>query len=234
MLHVSVRDEGGSTAAIDVLATDPPSANQLYIEAVYEDVLARAADTAGLMHWLGLLNAGQSRSVIVDALNHSAEYFGNIIVTPAYEKYLGRAPEPQGLAYWVDQMQNQGLTDERLEAGFIGSPEFYTHTGGTDKAWVDGMYEDLLGRAPDAAGESYWLQQLAAGANRADVAYGFAASRERESQRITDDYMHYLGRTPDQQGLDFWVDQFAAGMTNEQVITGFVASDEYFKQHTGG
>lgn len=233
-LHVSVRDEGGSTAAIKVQATDPPSANQLFIQAVYEDVLARAADTTGLSYWLGQLNAGQSRSVIVDSLDHSAEYFSNIIVTPAYVKYLGRAPDQQGLAYWVDQMQNHGLTDERLEAGFIGSPEFYTHTGGTNKAWVDGMYQDLLGRAPDSAGESYWLEQLAAGASRADVAYGFAAGRERESQRITDDYMHYLGRSPDEQGLNFWVDQFAAGMTNEQVITGFVASDEYFKKHTEG
>jgi hypothetical protein len=130
-------------------------------------------------------------------------------------------------------MQNHGLTDERLEAGFISSPEFYTHAGGTDKAWVDALYQDLLGRPADAGGEAYWVHQLAVGVSRANVAYGFATGTERESQRITDDYMHYLGRQPDSQGLAYWVEQLASGVTNEQVITGFVASDEYFHKHTG-
>jgi uncharacterized protein (TIGR03118 family) len=231
-LQVEVSDEGGSTASVSVQTTDPPSANQLYVQAVYEDVLVRPADTVGLNYWVSQLDAGQPRTLFVNSLDHSAEYFGNIIITPAYRDYLDRSPDPQGLAYWVNQMQNDGLTDEQLEAGFIGSPEFYARSGGSDKGWVDAMYEDLLGRAPDAQGEAYWVAQLAAGASRASVAYGFAASRERESQLITDDYMHYLGRQPDQQGLNYWLDQFAGGMTNEQLITGFVASDEYFQKHT--
>ena len=73
---------------------------------------------------------------------------------------------------------------------------------------------------------------MAQGAKRSDVAYGFAASLERERQRVADDYMHYLGRLPDQQGIDYWVNQFAHGLTNEDVITGFVASDEYYQKHT--
>ena len=233
-VRVSLGDEGGAAAATSTQASVAPTANQLYVEAAYIDVLARPVDTPGLVYWAKQLDAGQSRTIVVNLIDHSAEYFGNIIVTPAYQRYLGRGPDPSGLAYWVDQMQNHALTDERLEAGFIGSPEFYAHAGGTDPGWVDAMYEGLLGRTADPTGETYWLGQLAGGAARADVAYGFAASRERESQRITDDYMHYLGRQPDSQGLNFWIDQFAGGVTNEQVITGFVASDEYFRKHTGG
>jgi hypothetical protein len=232
-IQITVRDEGGSTATVDVQATDPPPPDQLYVEAVYEDVLARAADPSGQAYWVQQLEAGQPRAVFVNSLDHSAEYFGNIIITPAYRNYLGRAPDAGGLAYWVDQMQNHGLTDERLEAGFISSPEFYAHAGGTDKAFVDALYQSLLGRAADASGETYWVGQLAAGVSRATVAYFFAAGRERESERIADDYMHYLGRQPDSQGLNYWVDQLAGGVTNEQVITGFAASDEYFSKHTG-
>ncbi|HVX11746.1 MAG TPA: TIGR03118 family protein [Pirellulales bacterium] len=229
---VVVSAAGGSTATASVSVSVTPTANQLYTEAVYLDLLARGVDNGGLVYWSGQLDSGLSRSVMIAALDHSAEYFGNIIISPAYQQYLGRAPDASGLAYWIGQMQNDGLTDEQLEAGFIGSPEFYSRAGGNDKAWVDAMYEDLLGRDPDPAGESYWVDRLAAGMSRADVAYGFAAGQERESQLITADYMHYLDRAPDVQGLDYWLAQFAAGVTNEDVITGFVASDEYFDKHS--
>jgi hypothetical protein len=94
------------------------------------------------------------------------------------------------------------------------------------------MYLDLLGRSADAQGEAYWVAQLQAGAARADVAYGFAASLERERQHVATDYDHYLHRLPDPQGIDFWVTQFALGQTNENLIAGFLASDEYFGEHS--
>ncbi|HEV3024713.1 MAG TPA: DUF4214 domain-containing protein, partial [Pirellulales bacterium] len=178
------------------------------------------------------LDQGVSRGALVNLIDHSAEYFARIIVTPAFERFLGRAPDAAGLAFWVDQLQDHGLTDEQLEAGFVGSVEYYQHSGGTDALWVDAMYLDLLGRAPEPQGEAYWLGRLAVGVSRTDVAYGFAASLERERERITDDYMHYLGRLPDEAGLDYWVNQFAQGVTNENLITGFVASAEYFEAHT--
>src|SRR5215469_2351927 len=146
------------------------SANQVYVESVYQFVLGRPGDAGGVGYWTAQLDNGAALAGVAAQLTHSAEYFGNIIITPAYEKYLGRAPDAAGIAYWVGQMQNHGLTDESLEAGFIGSTEFYNHAGGTDKDWVDAMYQDLLGRAPDPSGESYWVAQLQSGANRAAVA----------------------------------------------------------------
>jgi uncharacterized repeat protein (TIGR01451 family) len=228
--NVGNRQPTPTTAqATTTLAVDP---NQLYVAAVYEAVLERQPDTSGLTYWTGQLDGGAPRGNVAALLVHSDEYYADIIITPAYSKFLGRTPDATGIAYWVDQMQHNGLTDEQLEAGFIGSAEFYTHAGGTDKTWVDAMYQDLLDRLADAAGESYWTSQLAHGAQRSDVAYGFAASLERERTRITDDYMNYLGRAPDEAGLDYWVRQFAQGQTNENLITGFIASDEYYNKHS--
>jgi hypothetical protein len=166
---------------------------------------------------------------VADALTSSAEYYSNRITT-AYQTYLGRGPDVDGLAYWVNRMQ-QGLTDEQLEAGFIGSTEYIQNHGGTGSAWVVGMYHDLLGRSPDAAGLAYWLDQLKQGAAPSSIAYGFAASAEREGQRVTVDYQQYLGRTPAPSEVNYWVNQFLSGKTNEQVISGFVASQEDFQQH---
>jgi hypothetical protein len=221
-------------------------ANAQYVAAAYLDVLGRPVDAAGLAFWDQQLDGGQSRTVVVNLIDHSAEYFGNVIIGPAYLVYLGRPADGPGIAFWVDQMQNHGLTDEALEAGFIASQEFFQSAGmahpdlSPDAAWVTTLYERLLKREPDASGQGFWVTNLqaleAAGEAppqaRSNVAIGFTTSLERETQRIGADYFHFLGRAADQAGLDFWVQQFKNGQTNEDLITGFVASDEYYKQHT--
>ena len=83
-------------------------------------------------------------------------------VTGAYERYLGRGPDPAGLDGWVRLMQ-QGLSDEKLEAYFIGSPEYINNHGGTGRAWVMGMYQDLLKRAPADSEVASWQSALATG-----------------------------------------------------------------------
>jgi hypothetical protein len=164
---------------------------------------------------------------MANSLTHSAEYYARFI-RGIYEKYLQREPDADGLAYWVSQMQN-GLSDEHLEAGFIGSAEYIQNHGGTGEAWIIGMYEDLLGRAPDPNGLAYWLAQLQKGTSPVAIAYGFAASAEREAIRVTRDYQIYLGRNPSPAEVNYWVDQFVNhGASNEDVIAGFVGSAEYF------
>ena len=205
--------------------------NQRYVAAVYQDVLGRAPQPGELASWSGRLDAGLALASFVGNLDHSGEYFDTLIEAD-YQKYLGRAADPQGLASWQSAMQS-GMTDEQVEAAFIGSPEYYQHSGGTDVSWVDAMYQNLLGRQPDSAGESYWVNRLANGSNRTEVAHGFAASAEREGQHVTNDYFHYLGRAPDEAGLEYWVNQFTSGaQTNEDLITDIVTAPEYVGEHT--
>ncbi len=201
-----------------------------YIAAVYYDLLGRPPETTGLSYWIGQLNGGVARAVFVNFMDHSPEYYGTII-EPAYLQFLGRPADPDGLTYWTSRMSG-GLSDELLEAGFIGSPEFYQHSGGTDKGWVDALYQDLLGRNADPGGEAAWLQALAAGASRAAVAYGFAASIERESQHVMVLYQKYLGRSAGTSEIDYWLGQFGAGATNEDIVTGFASSGEFFQEHS--
>jgi hypothetical protein len=96
------------------------------------------------------------------------------------------------------------------------------------------MYQDLLSRDPEAGGLAGWLHALAAGADPAAVAYGFAASPEREGQRIAADYKIYLGRDLDAGGQAWWVNQFLSGARNEDVVGGFVGSPEYYRNTTKG
>jgi hypothetical protein len=193
-----------------------------WFASVYQTLFAQAANVAG--------NAPSYLPALAGTLTHSAEYYSGV-VTAAYQRYLGRGPDAAGLAGWVMQMQ-QGLSDEHLEASFIGSAEYINSHGGAGAGWVKGMYHDLLGRTPSQAEIDGWIKALADGESTTDIAFGFAASAEREGQRVTADYQQYLGRTPTPAEVKSWVNTFVNGSkTNEDVVAGFVGSVEYFKNH---
>jgi hypothetical protein len=187
-----------------------------------------------LTDWEARLSGGLLRAAFAAAVVGSYEYFSNDVVTPAYEKFLGRAPDPAGLAYWTDQLRSGLLTDESLAAALVGSAEYFSRAGGTNQLWVDALYRNLLGRPADAAGETYWVGQLQAGASRTGVALGFANAAERLRQEIGDAYLRYLGRAPDPPGLDFWMSQLAGSATDEDLIVGLIASDEFYGEHADG
>jgi uncharacterized repeat protein (TIGR01451 family) len=227
----SFEDNAQATSGINVLSNQQGDANQLYVQAVFQQVLGRTADAAAIAYFGNALASGSmTRLAFTTSLTHSNEYYDDVIER-AYEHYLGRQADAAGLQIWQQSLQ-AGLTDEELEAGFIGSPEYYQHSGGTDQSWVDHMYFDLLGRAPDAQGEAYWVAALAAGESRSAVALGFAASGEREAITVQNDYETYLGRTAGDSEIAGWVQDFEHGLRNEGVVAGFAASDEYFAQHS--
>ncbi len=172
-----------------------------------------------------------ARQAVALSLTQSGEYDSNFIVA-AYNRYLGRAPDAGGLAFWVSRMQ-QGITDEQLEAGFIGSAEYIANHGGPGSGWIQGMYANLLGRTPAQSEVQYWLNQLNSGELPPQIALGFAASVERESDRVQADYQQYLGRSATSAEVTSWVNEFLGGGTNEQVVAGFVSSQEYFQTHNG-
>jgi hypothetical protein len=168
---------------------------------------------------------------VANALAHSTEYYSNL-VTGAYQKYLGRAASQTEVAAWVSALQNGLISDELMEAGFIGSSEYIQNHGGPGAGWITGMYQNLLGRTPAQTEVDRWLAALASGESLADVAFGFAASPEREAQRITADYQTYLGRLPSASEVANWVQAFNGyGISNEDIVAGFVGSPEFFQKH---
>jgi hypothetical protein len=120
------------------------------------------------------------------------------------------------MAGWVGAIQN-GLSDEQREAGFIGSAEYTQKYGDIGAAWIQGMYQDLLGRTPAPSEVNLWLTALAEDVSPTTVAYEFAASP---------------GRPPAASEVQAGVMAFEdLGYSNEDVIAGFVGSDEYFAKH---
>ncbi len=203
-----------------------------YVAAVYLDLLQRNVDIAGLTFWSGQLDGGAARGVIAAQLTHSAEYFKTNVIVPAYRQFLNRNADQGGIDFWTQQLQH-GLTDEQMQGGFIASLEFFNNAGGTNKAWIDALYETLLDRHPDSSGEDYWVNQLNGQQSRLEVANEFTGSPEGLGDRVQQTYQRYLGRKAGAKEVAFWVGQYHDGKTNEDIVTGFLASDEYFNDHTG-
>jgi Tol biopolymer transport system component len=163
----------------------------------------------------------------------SREHYTQFVVR-AYQQYLKRFPDPSGLEFWVSSMLGGVYTDERVESFFIGSDEYIANHGGPGAAWVTGMYQDLLGRTPADAEVQSWVNVLNAGTPADAVALGFAASTEREIQRVTSNYWTYLNRRPSAAEVDLWVNGFLHGLTNEGMVAGFVGSPEYYNDPAKG
>jgi VCBS repeat-containing protein len=199
--------------------------NRDWITSATSDVLTRVA-TTDEMAALEAALVPSNLAEMAGQITHSAEHFAQFITT-AYQKYLGRTPDDAGLAFWVSLMR-AGLSDEQLEAKFIGSPEYIAQHGGNGAGWVRGLYHDLLGRNATDAEVSGWVNALNRGVSTESIAFGFASSPEREAMRIRDDYFSYLGRDASQGEIDFWVKAFGQGLSDEDLAANFIASPEYY------
>ncbi len=200
--------------------------NTAFICALYQDVLGRTADAAGLNTYEAQLFVGVSRNVVADELLTSTEHRRDMIAT-YYEQYLGRPADAGGFATFLTFFA-QGATAEQVQAAIIGSAEFANRSGGSASGFVSALYQDLLNRPVDPAGLATFTGQLAGGATRTAVAAELLNSAEYRSDLINSYYEAYLGRPADSGGLATFLSQFAQGAGNDAVQADLLGSGEFY------
>jgi hypothetical protein len=84
-----------------------------------------------------------------------------------------------GAAYWTDTHRN-GASLTTIAAQFRASPEFTQRYGPdlTNEAYLQLLYNNVLGRAPDPDGLAFWLAQLDTTHTRDQVLVAFSESPE--------------------------------------------------------
>lgn len=86
------------------------------------------------------------------------------LLQKCYVAYYGRPADPGGLAYWVDQLERNDGDLSLIINSFAEAPESLAVYGGLSPAEVvTKLYHQLLGRAPEPEGLTYWTGQLEAG-----------------------------------------------------------------------
>lgn len=91
-------------------------------------------------------------------------------VQQLYVGYLGRAADSAGQQFWANAIANGTATIKSVATGFTLSAEYKAAYGGlSTDALVEKVYNNVLGRAPDAAGKAFWIASLANGKVTADT-----------------------------------------------------------------
>jgi hypothetical protein len=167
--------------------------NESFVNALYQNILGRAGDAAGVQNFVSVLNAGNSRSVLLAGFADSDEARGDLNSNPnvtyaaaaeaqvarMYDTTFGRDADPAGFNGFTQAVIN-GTTLQQVALSFLASPEFVDRYGASpsDQALVDQPYQNTLHRAPDPGGEAPFVQALASGLSRADLLVSFSDSQE--------------------------------------------------------
>jgi hypothetical protein len=105
--------QGGREEAVrdPLLASDEHlwrvGSREAFVDALYVRLLGRSADAAGRSFWIGQLDGGLARSVVVGALASSTEALQQT-VDRSYQSLLGRAPSRDELRAGIDRVRVDG------------------------------------------------------------------------------------------------------------------------------
>ena len=105
------------------------------------------------------------------------------IVNPVIQEYqaaFNRIADQSGQGFWANAYGANPIAITDISVAFANTSEFYglyqsTATSPANATLVNGLYHNALGRAPDAAGEQFWLHS---GLNAAQILQAFAQSSE--------------------------------------------------------
>ena len=186
-----------------------PSSKTL-VDALYTQALHRAPDAAGEAYWVTLLDGGASRADLVIDFSESTEnrqalsaatntsYAGTVEeeVARLYSTAFLRNADPAGFANWTTALLN-GTTVGQVAAQFVTSAEFIADYGAGqgNAAFVTSLYQNALGRGPDAAGQASWVAALNSGLARSDLLVTFSDSAEHVARMAASAVVKAAGST---------------------------------------
>ncbi len=232
---------------------EDPDKVRAFVKRCYKLMLNRDADEGGLETWTTQLKTGKMSASVIIYQFMSSEEFSNRkatneqIVDILYQTMLNRGADEGGRQNWLNHMAN-GATYVDIIAGFCDSEEFhnvcaeygidpgYVDVEDSDKvrAFVTRCYRLILNRAPDAAGQATWTEQLKSNTRTAaEIIFQFMTSDEYLNRKMSDAdtieilYKTMLGRESDPSGKQTWLDNLAKGQTVVHIINGFCVSAEF-------
>lgn len=181
--------------------TDKNLSDEEYVNVLYRTFFDREPEAAGKEFWLNMLKEGQPRTRVLSGFVNSNEfgalcenygiargtmeedgssiYNENVrkFVLRNYTKVLQRNGELNGVENWCYQINMGKIQPVDVARSFFYSEEF-KNKNCSNEVYVETLYETFFGRASDANGKTFWLNELKNGKSREEILDGFAYSPE--------------------------------------------------------
>jgi len=183
--------------------------NSQTVEDLYEAMLGRKPDAAGLKTWKAKLDAGYSVNTVINGIAGSKEFIG---ICKECGITVGKLPEGEKPVGPVSEYTNE----EKV------------------KAFVEHTYQAVFGRKGDEKGIADHTQMILKGRLTPDkLIRSFINSSEFKGKNLSSEetvkalYRAYLYREADGDGLKQWVNKLEGGTTLDEVMKGFAGSNEF-------
>jgi hypothetical protein len=164
-----------------------------------------------------------------------------------YVGLLGRQGDSEGLSYWASQV-SAGLTLQQVAKAFSVSSEFLQYKAQMNTAdFISSFYNNILGRAQDQEGFSWYINQANNGISIQEIALSFAQSAEYVSyfaknnnpgvfirdvaaSAVVDAYFALQGRLPDLEEISYWKAKMEDETISKAEIFGIISKNsEYWR-----
>ncbi|WP_299031820.1 DUF4214 domain-containing protein [uncultured Sulfitobacter sp.] len=241
--QVRVKDDAGGTVLVSLN-------DVLDVQEFGPDFTVGTSEADSLKGDLGAdILLGQSGADFIYGDGIQADLTGAVAgqVFRMYQATLARAPDAAGYEGWVTGLFEGTLDLDQMARGFVRSAEFQNTYGSLDdSAFVNLLYQNVLGREGDAGGVQGWLDAISNGTTREGVVLGFSQSAEfqrttandaasfalsQSETHWTDEiyrvYRATLDRDPDIGGFLGWAELLGSGTEFDAMIGGFVNSLEF-------
>ncbi len=150
-----------------------------------------------------------------------------------YRAYFLRDPDLGGLRFWVDRMRS-GTRLDHVSSAFAASSEFQRRYGDlSNRAFVELVYRNVLGRDGEPTGVTFWASQLDQGLRtRGRVMTGFSESSEYRRKTdprvdVVNVYTGLLGRMPAGDEMAEWEPRLAGGTSRTALIAALLDTAAY-------
>ena len=177
----------------------------------------------------------------VSTVSYDRPFFGTSAAAPyvagvaalVKQKYPGYGPV-QIKQYLESNAKNLGFPgkDNVYGSGLVQLPMIANRTDSTN--FTTRFYKECLGRQPDQAGLTHWVDQLTTGTKTGEaLAQSFIFSQEFINLGTTKNkfvwilYKAFFNREPDTTGYNNWVDKLWNGTDRATVLNGFTRSVEF-------
>jgi CSLREA domain-containing protein len=187
----------------------------------------------------GAVTGGTSAAVSATATIHEERLANGTVGTPdqkyiqeIYRDLFGRQPEKQGLNFWVAELA-QGVPRQQVAFQMVKIASFEEFQHDT----VAALYQQYLGRTPDAGGLAFWSAYLYDGGTIEGMSQALVSSPEYFQKRgggtaggfLNALFHDALGRQIEPPALTYFEGLVAEGASAPEIAEAVFASDEYHR-----